>query len=124
MLYSCRKCGKVHNKSFICTPRVYAKKEYTNADRFRNSRTWRNKRQSIKDRDKALCLVCINDLYCTHKLNYNTKIEVHHITPLHEDYNLRLADDNLICLCPHHHKMAERGDIPRKELKELVKNAE
>lgn len=35
--------------------------------------------------------------------------------------DLLLVDGNLICLCVRHHERAESGEIPKKELYELVK---
>ena len=35
--------------------------------------------------------------------------------------NLLLEDGNLIGLCVRHHERAESGEIPKKELYELVK---
>jgi predicted restriction endonuclease len=51
---------------------------------------------------------------------YNNSIEVHHIEPIVQDYELRLDEGNLISLCTYHHKMADRGEIPREILKSIV----
>ena len=51
-------------------------------------------------------------------------LEVHHIVPLAEDFNKRLDNENLICLCQFHHKMAEHGEILREELTELARRRE
>jgi predicted HNH restriction endonuclease len=51
-------------------------------------------------------------------------IEVHHITSIQEDYNRRLDNDNLISLCGYHHKMAEKGQIPKEELFKIVREIE
>ena len=56
-------------------------------------------------------------------MNYKT-VEVHHITPINEDYNRRLDNDNLISLCSYHHKMADKGQIPRAELYKMVEDAQ
>ena len=55
-------------------------------------------------------------------LNYK-KVETHHIIPIAEDYNKRLDLDNLITLCSFHHKMADKGEIPREVLFDLVRKA-
>ncbi len=55
-------------------------------------------------------------------LNYQG-VEVHHITPINEDYKRRLDNDNLISLCSYHHHMADNNEIPREVLYELVKKA-
>lgn len=51
-------------------------------------------------------------------------LETHHIEPLNENYDRRLDNLNLIVLCQQHHKMAEKGDIPRKYLFELAEKRE
>ena len=53
-------------------------------------------------------------------LNYDD-VSVHHIEPLNSAWERRLDDDNLISLCSYHHELAERGEIPRKELYEIVR---
>ena len=120
MLKTCSKCGVV-NIDHICPYRTYRKKnKNSDADKFRKTKTWTNKSIEVRQRDKYLCKVCINNLYHTiNQYNYN-KLEVHHITPVEEDYNKRLDNDNLITLCNYHHKMAEKGQIPREELRKLV----
>ena len=45
---------------------------------------------------------------------------VHHITPLTDDFDARLDDDNLISLCAYHHEQAERGEISAEELFKAV----
>ena len=45
---------------------------------------------------------------------------MHHIIPLEEDYNKRLDSDNLITLCRYHHELAEKGEISREELQEII----
>ena len=48
-------------------------------------------------------------------------LEVHHIVPVREDTDRLLDDDNLICLCTAHHKAADRGEISREALIDIVK---
>ena len=45
---------------------------------------------------------------------------MHHIISLEEDYNKRLDSDNLITLCRYHHELAEKGEISREELQEII----
>ncbi|MCR1821990.1 HNH endonuclease [Terrisporobacter sp. DSM 29186] len=94
------------------------------ADKFRWTRSWQKKRDDIRRRDKHLCQICIRKLYNTiNKYNYNN-LEVHHIVPIKESYDLRLEDTNLITLCEYHHELAEQGTIPRDELLSIVKAQE
>lgn len=70
-----------------------------------------------------MCQICIRDLYDTYTRAYDNKlIEVHHIEPIAESYDLRLEDSNLISLCTYHHKMADWGEIPRQMLKDIIKD--
>lgn len=121
MLRSCKYCGRIHDGKYIC-PRKPIRKSYkkTEEDRFRNTKAWQRKRDNIKDRDKGLCQVCIRKIYNTIKRYNYMDIEVHHIVPLRENYELRLEDDNLISLCKYHHELAEKGDIPRELLKSMI----
>ena len=48
------------------------------------------------------------------------ELQVHHIEPLEERFDLRLDDGNLVTLCSMHHRMAEDGDIPRDYLHDLA----
>lgn len=49
----------------------------------------------VFDRDKGLCQICIRNLYDTYGRIYNNSIEVHHIEPIVEAYDLRLDEGNL-----------------------------
>ena len=120
MYKTCSRCGIVP-ENHICPYRTYRKKERdTQANRFRSSKAWTNKSIEVRQRDRYLCRVCEANLYNTiRQFNYD-KLEVHHITPINEDYNKRLDNDNLITLCNYHHKMADNGDIPREVLYKLI----
>lgn len=121
MLKSCSKCGRVHEHNYNCKT-ITRKKSDTIANKFRNTQAWKKKRKIVFDRDKGLCQLCIRHLYDTYGRIYNNSIEVHHIEPIVEAYELKLDEDNLISLCTYHHKMAERGQIPREVLKDMIKD--
>ena len=122
MYKTCKMCGVVP-EDHICPHRKSRQKSGDRqSDRFRKTKAWTNKSIEIRQRDRYLCQVCLLNLYNTLSfLNYKT-VEVHHITPINEDYNRRLDNDNLISLCSYHHKMADKGQIPRAELYEIVGN--
>ena len=121
MLKTCSKCGIVPEGHICPYRKPRNNKRDSKADKFRKTKAWINKSIEIRQRDRYLCVVCMNNLYNTiSQYNYD-KLEVHHITPINDDYNKRLDNDNLITLCNYHHKMAECGDIPREELYELIK---
>lgn len=123
MLISCNKCGKVHDRKFICQgkKRTY-KKRIDMAVKFRNTQAWRNKRREIVNRDRALCQLCIRNMYeLFHTKILNQDVQVHHIIPINEDYERRLDNENLICLCTYHHHMAEHDQVDRQTLIELAR---
>ena len=117
---TCPKCGVVL-RGHICPYRKGRQKSGDRrSDQFRKTKAWTNKSIEIRQRDRYLCQVCLRNLYNTLSfLTYKT-VEVHHITPLCEDYDKRLDNDNLISLCSYHHKMADGGQIPREELYGMI----
>lgn len=120
MLKTCKHCGVV-SEGHICPHRKSRQKNSDrDSDKFRNTIRWQRKRDEIKTRDRYLCQLCIRNLYNTLDMLNFKNIEVHHITSLQEDYNRRLDNDNLISLCSYHHKMAEKGQIPKEELYKIV----
>ena len=117
---TCSRCGVV-KRGHICPHKPYRKRDKdSKADKFRKTKAWTNKSIEIRQRDRYLCRVCEANLYNTIRQYNSSGIEVHHITPLAEDYEKRLDNDNLITLCQYHHKLAEAGAIPRDLLQELV----
>ena len=117
MLTTCKYCGKVHERNLECEskPKREYKKKSTYIDRFRSSSAWKKKALYIKKRDLYLCAYSKSKgIIQTHDL------EVHHITPLSEDWSKRLDDDNLITLTRLVHEQAESNLISREELKKLI----
>ena len=49
-------------------------------------------------------------------------LEVHHIEPLSVAFDKRIDLDNLITLCPVHHKMCDRDEVPRELLRGLAES--
>lgn len=119
MLKVCSQCGKLHD--FNAGPCQAGRfKRDTPAVRFRNTSQWQRKRNEIRERDKNLCQICLLDEYDTHRIYTYDNIEVNHIVPIKEDFDRALDDRNLISLCSHHHKMADRDLIPRAILFHLT----
>lgn len=124
MLKSCQYCGRIHDSKYICPSKPKRIKQTTEADKFRWTKKWQNKREEIKQRDLYLCQICIRELYNTRN-KYNTEqIEVHHNIPINEDYNKRLNNDNLLTVCHTHHEMCESGEISRKEVQKIINEQE
>lgn len=114
MLRACPVCGRIHNVSHECKtkrmPRTSA------ADRFRNTKEWHDARDAARERDTNMCVVCRSE-----GLINVDDLSVHHIVPLEEDYELRAELDNLATVCGEHHRKAERGDISRDFLRDLIR---
>ena len=122
MFVTCKYCGIVprdHN----CKNKPTKKKD-TKASSFRNQRKWKEKSQRVKQRDKFLCQICLQEKYNTMKKYNFDSLEVHHIEPISENYDRRLDSTNLVTLCSYHHKMADKGEIPRGELFQIVEENE
>ena len=121
-MVTCRYCGIVP-RGHVCPNRKSRQKaDNSQAVKFRNTKAWARKSTEIRQRDRYLCQCCLRNLYDTIEwLNYKT-VEVHHIVGINEDYNRRLDNDNLISLCSYHHKMADKGDIPKQVLLDIVKD--
>ncbi|WP_321994818.1 HNH endonuclease [Clostridium butyricum] len=125
MLKSCRKCGKIHDDTFKCSGYKKSTNKITIADKFRGTQVWKRKRKEILKRDKCLCQLCIRKMYDTIGDQFNgIRLQVHHIEPVQEDYNKRLDNENLISLCSYHHRMAEKGKIPKPLLIDIAKQQE
>ena len=120
MMKFCSKCGKFHDINFKCGKRDYIRHN-DNIAKFRKTAAWKNKSIEIRERDKYLCQVCLNNLYETQTAyNYNN-VSVHHIVKLADDFSKRLDNDYLITLCEMHHKLADDGKIQANELIDILK---
>ncbi len=119
-LISCPYCGRVHSYDFDCgRRRKYGTQSPTAENKFRHSKAWGKKSLQIRARDRFMCLYCYR-----HDKRINTeRIEVHHIVPIHESFDNRLDDFNLISLCREHHEQAETGKIDRDYLFDLVSDS-
>ena len=122
MLKSCRYCGRIHPSGYDC-PQKPKPEKYRNskAASFRKTYAWQKKRNSIVRRDFYLCRVCNEGSYGVFGVpGLDQELQVHHIEPLGERFDLRLDDGNLLTCCSRHHQMAEDGDIPRHYLHDLA----
>lgn len=120
MYKTCSVCGKIHDYNKVCKRKT--KQKVTLESRFRKSYQWQEKSKRIKQRDNYLCQICINNRYNTTNIYNSNYLEVHHIVPLNENYDLRLDELNLITLCRYHHELAEKRIISREELIKIVGN--
>lgn len=126
MMKSCSYCGRVHRAGETCPKKPKKTRDYhknREVSVFRGDRAWKGKRDAVKSRDMHLCRLCLDGTYgdYRHAYGFRPPLEVHHIVPLEEDYSKRLDEDNLITLCPVHHKLCDANKVPRRHLTKLAK---
>lgn len=116
MLKSCKYCGRIHPRGYICPKKPkQAKHRNSKTSGFRKTHTWQKKREQIVRRDFHLCRVCNEGSYGVFGVpGLDQELSVHHIEPLEERFDLRLDDGNLLTCCSRHHRMADDGDIPER----------
>lgn len=119
MYKSCSRCGRIHQAGVNCNVgRKWDNARY-NEKRMRSSWGWKNKSEEIRANSHYLCSMCLQEgIY-----NYR-ELEVHHITKLKEAPDKLLDNYNLVCLCKHHHKLADAGLIDKAKLLEIAKDRE
>jgi 5-methylcytosine-specific restriction enzyme A len=105
----------MHKRGHRCAakPKDNRVKESNEINRFRWSRRWSTKSKQIRERDRHLCQACLHLVDGTVNQYTFNNLEVHHIEPLHEAFDRRLDDSNLVSLCVTHHKMAEDNEIDK-----------
>ena len=111
-LKACSVCGKIHSADIKCVRKdARADKEH----KLRQKSKWHSKSLEIRDRSHWLCAVCLAQGTYNHE-----SLEVHHITKLRDNPDGLLDDENLVCLCTAHHKLADDGLIEPELLKKLA----
>ena len=121
MWKACPKCGKIHPFDYKCTVGREWNQYKTDEDKLHNTYQWKKKAKEIKERSMYLCAVCAEEFKKDNSVNLNAdELEVHHIEKVREHPELLLDDSNLICLCPEHHREAEKGNIKKEYLKKLI----
>lgn len=125
MKKACSRCGKIHDRNYVCTSGNAAQSRAESiAYAFRNRQTWKRKADEIRERDMNLCQVCLRVMYNARKKYNSYGLSVHHIVPLATDFDRRLDNNNLITLCRYHHELAERGKIPTQVLLDMAAEQE
>lgn len=120
MLKSCPYCGKIHDKKYNCPKKPVRQRQDNRQSKFRSTYKWTKKAQAVKRRDGYLCQVCLRGLYHPERQYETEGLEVHHIQTVASCYEKRLDGYNLLTLCKRHHKMADAGKIPAKELQMIA----
>ncbi|EOY7134469.1 TPA: HNH endonuclease [Clostridioides difficile] len=117
----CDTCQSIYDRHNRLRYRDYnLKKRNKEKQLFYNSKEWKSISKVIRNRDKGLCLLCLDNK----RLNYYDV--VHHVVELEEDRLLALSKDNLLCLCHNCHnkvhsqyKVGDKKEV-QDELRRLV----
>lgn len=117
MLRSCKRCGRIHEAGECPVKKETQKYDReSESDKFRSRSIWRRKSKQIREDAQELCEVCRDKGKYVYQL-----LSVHHITAIKDDPSLALDDNNLICVCPTCHELAEAGTLSIDYLRELAK---
>lgn len=111
-LKACSICGKIHDANIRCKRAVRADAQ---AHSLRQTNKWHSKSLDIRERSHWLCAVCLDEGIINHE-----SLEVHHIEKLRDNPSGLLDDENLICLCSEHHKLADENQIDADYLRKLA----
>lgn len=111
-LKACSVCGKIHSSDIRCTR---ADERADQEHRLRQKNKWKEKSKDIRERSLWLCAVCRDEGIINHE-----SLEVHHIKKLRDYPEGLTEDENLICLCTEHHKLADAGEIDEEYLRRLA----
>ena len=113
MYKACSVCGKIHPYNAPCKkPVIYGRDE---TRKLRATNRWKEKSKQVRN-DVLFCEVC----KAQGRFVYDN-LEVHHIEKLRNNREKLLDDNNLICLCTYHHKLADAGEISADYLREIVR---
>lgn len=110
---ACSKCGKIHDVRTVCN----IGRTYTGGDerRLRSTYKWTMKSQQIREDANHLCEVCRD----RGEISFDD-LSVHHIVKVRDNKDLLLDDNNLICLCTHHHLQADNNELDKDYLLRLA----
>lgn len=113
---ACPRCGRIHPYDQPCPRKKPAYRyERTGADRLRFTSRWKRKSLQVREDAHWMCEACIDQGKVTTR-----GLEVHHIEKLREDPDGLIEDDNLVCLCRMHHRMADDGELGKAYLRGLA----
>jgi len=114
-LKSCPYCGRIHDTRYDCGKKPTRQYKRSAEEAGRYTGKWQKKAKAVKEDCHYLCEYCLEHGTLTY-----SGLEVHHIIKLRDRPDLLLDDDNLVCLCKEHHRMADRGEIAPELLKEIA----
>ena len=119
MQVSCKWCGRVHPRGYVCPRKPARTKCRTAQTAVRNTYRWQKTRTAVYQRDHGLCRLCLAEGRIT-----TSNLQAHHIIPLEESVETAYSMDWIITLCSGSasscHERAERGDVSRDQLHRLA----
>lgn len=119
MQVSCKWCGRVHPRGYVCPRKPARTKRGTAQAAIRNTYRWQKTRAAVYQRDHGLCRLCLAEGRIT-----TSDLQAHHIIPLEESTETAYSMDWIITLCSGNgnscHERAERGDVSRSLLHSLA----
>ena len=121
MKQSCKYCGRIHKIGYVCPLKPKQKHGEHHDEKlksFRASGAWTKVRAKVLERDGYRCVVC--DVRKEPRRYNQERLSVHHIIPLAEDMNKAEDMNNLVTVCDRHHIQAERGEIIKEYLFDLI----
>ncbi|GKX65636.1 HNH endonuclease [Inconstantimicrobium mannanitabidum] len=111
--------------------RVYQNKRRHDAEQkvyqdFYSSSPWLNLSETIKRHFFGMCVICwVRNK--TNRSKINECSTTHHIEELSDRYDLRLDEDNLICLCSKCHQRTHveynNGEKEKEQMKKILYSA-
>ena len=116
MFKTCNRCGKIHPYNYQCRKYRAYNQYWNEASKLRNNTAWKKLAKTIKEDSHFLCAVCLYQGVYT-----NEKLSVHHITKIQDAPEKIFDENNLICLCLYHHRLAENGTLDKNFLLSLAK---
>ena len=119
MQVSCKWCGRIHPRGYVCPRRPARTKRGTAQTAVRNTYKWQKTRDEVYQRDHQLCRLCLAEGRITTR-----NLQAHHIIPLEESTATAYDMEWIITLCSGAadscHERAERGDVSRELLHRLA----
>ena len=122
--YNCR-CGQAHIVGEECPNyykymRKYASDTNKMVNKFYKSKNWLLKKEEIKTRDKGMCQRCLIKF---ERITID-HLEIHHIEKLTSNWEKRLDNDNLVCLCRRCHRHIDMNNDGRLDFEQKFETDE
>lgn len=119
MQVSCKWCGRMHPRGYVCPRKPARTRRGTAQTAVRNTYRWQKTRAEVYRRDHQLCRLCLAEGRIKTR-----NLQAHHIIPLEESTATAYDTEWIITLCSGGmdscHERAERGEVSRELLHRLA----